>query len=521
MATLSKFGTFWKDIPVVGWAFDDEESLASAIGRQEIDDKYQSYTSDFLSAVNPLLTQSSSFTIDFGGASNKNKLIAIDRPLGVFNFALASKTLYKKIEYYSEELAKEQPDKFKYTEKQSGIVPPNLVNKATIGSKTNYYYKDPENNKEYVCIQQQDGTEAIKAGISGAVLKYGSRTKKVYNTYNRKGGKVKYVEIYSLYYFTSLSGETQFAIRHLPALMVANYLESIGIQTRIYITRFVKLFDVRIKAILRNGQRNPLYEMLDPALKGKKGKVLFIQPMPAKNYGDDLDLQKILMYGTDSSQFYAQIASNGISQEALSSDVFGNPDFSQEAYLEGFERYRQKYIQYTRNGIWRAKEVTAQGMIFFHDMSIKRLLSSFVRDARNAIGGSWAYVDALLNTEVNPFFNWWMVSSANTIKHKIDLLNSDNRVATIKEIDAELQSQSMSIDSIINDTSNNKLRDVFTQYRSEISDYLKLNDVYSYVDLLLLEMSTYAEGNYFPTPQESIDERNEFQENVLKDMIYV
>lgn len=515
---MASFGTFWENYPIVGWAYDDEEALVIDVPKAEIDSDYIDYQRIFDRRVAPIFS-GSSFSIDFGGASDKDRLIAIDRPLGVFNFSLASKTLYKKVEYYSDELAREQPDKFIASEKPSGIVPPNLVSKAVINGISNYFYKDKDIGKEYICVQQQEGTQGLALGLKNAALKFGSRTKKVYNTYAKKGGKVKYVEIYSLFYYAAISGETQFAIRHFPALMVANYLESIGIKTRVYMTRFVKLDEVRIKQKFKRGGRNPMYDMLSPAQQGRKVPALYIQPLPAKDYGEDLNIVKMLQFPKADAELYKTIANNGIKNEATTNDVFGDPLWSQEKYLEGFERYRQKYLQYTRTGIWRAKEVTAEGMIFYHDESLQSELNSFMGQLTNITNVN--EVDSLQQPNVNEFFNWWMITCANTIKHKIDLLNTDNRVLTIRDIDSDLNEQRLNLRMIIDKTTNQDLKNLFERTSREISNTLKVNDVYSYIDYLVQELTSYASGSYFPTPQESIDQRNEFAENVLKDLIYI
>jgi hypothetical protein len=123
----------------------------------------------------------------------------------------------------------------------SGIVPNILVEFILIGGENKYFYKD-DNGVEYPCEKRVKGQTAIDRKVPNAKLEYKSKTKKVFQTYKRKGGKVKYVEIYSLFYYSRLNNDLQFAIRHLPAMMVAEYLESIGIKTRIYMTRFVELF---------------------------------------------------------------------------------------------------------------------------------------------------------------------------------------------------------------------------------------------------------------------------------------
>ena len=50
--------------------------------------------------------------LNLGGDTEKTKIKPTDKSTGVFDFSLASIGMYKVPEYYSAELAKEQPNKF-------------------------------------------------------------------------------------------------------------------------------------------------------------------------------------------------------------------------------------------------------------------------------------------------------------------------------------------------------------------------------------------------------------------------
>ena len=52
--------------------------------------------------------------------------------------------------------------------------------------------------------------------------------------------------------------------------------------------------------------------------------------------------------------------------------------FSQIKYYEGIERYRNKYQEYVKLGLFKSKEVLPEAMLFFHDMVIKERMSSFI-----------------------------------------------------------------------------------------------------------------------------------------------
>lgn len=520
---MAIYGNFFAGYPVLGWSYDNLDEINSRLEESFLKNQIEEYKQIYDEQINPLITQTS-FSIDFGGESEKDKLIAVDRPLGVFNFSLASKTLYRKQEYYSPELASEYPKMFEHTEKPAGIVPPSLVNTVNVAGELKFYYRDEKLQRDFNCIKQQEGTQAISDGVFGASLKFGSRTRKVYNTYRKKGGKVKYVEIYSPFYFdrSVLNTELQYAVRHLPVMMVAKYLENAGIMTKVFLTRFVLLDQNRPYPIIRkafsDGTRNPLYELQENKKRGKSVESLFIQPIPVKQYGEELNLSKMMMYSRYDSSLYLRIAREALYNECSNNpDVFGNPTFTQDKYLEGFERFRQKYIEYTRMGIWKAKEVIAEGMIFFHDISIQKYFRNFMEDTRlRSISRN--EIDILKDPEVNAFFNWWMVASANTIKNKIDLLNSDDRIGTINKIQVQLRDHLLELESIVENTTAPSMEYLFREYGDKVKNVLSLGDIYSYIDLLTDEVTSYSQNNFFPTPEDSIESRDEFKTSVMRDL---
>jgi hypothetical protein len=85
----------------------------------------------------------------------------------------------------------------------------------------------------------QSGTGLIIPKHPTNKVKFASKTKKPYLKYKKQGGKVRYVEIYSAHYYTRMSDNFSFAIRHIPILMAAEYLEKMGTLTKLYMTRFV------------------------------------------------------------------------------------------------------------------------------------------------------------------------------------------------------------------------------------------------------------------------------------------
>jgi hypothetical protein len=205
---MAVFGN-WTGFPIVGWSFDDQEALIKAIadyegnradwGQRTYDDEITTYRRYFYDSNFKKVLFDFGLKFQLGGSKDKSRIITTDKPQGIFDFSLASKGLYRVPEYYSEKLAKDKPNRFAEYETLSGIVPPNFVQQRNILGIRQFYFID-EDGTEYVCQQYQKGTVAIKDNVKGAKLKFATNTKKVYLKFKRQGGKVNYVEIYSLFY---------------------------------------------------------------------------------------------------------------------------------------------------------------------------------------------------------------------------------------------------------------------------------------------------------------------------------
>jgi hypothetical protein len=211
------FASTFINQPVLGWAIDDFEQLYEIFKNLSSTTDYlkgrlDGYTDSFNSIS--MLFDSAPINLNLGGATEKSKLVPTDKSIGVFDFSLASRGLYRVPEYYSEKLAQEKPDRFVEFELPSGVIPPNFVKSDVLLGNKIFYYE--EGGVKYNCIIRQKGETDVELGVKGAKLKFATRTRKVYLTYKRNKGKVKYVEIYSLFYYTNLSGDVQYAIRHIP-----------------------------------------------------------------------------------------------------------------------------------------------------------------------------------------------------------------------------------------------------------------------------------------------------------------
>lgn len=529
---------FFKDDAILAWSVDDFEQLNEILQNtgfnlpQFIEEYNQKYYNNY---VLPLFLNAP-IKLNLGGETEKSKLITTDKPTGIFDFSLASLGMYKVPEYYSEKLKLEQPDKFKEFELPSGVVPSNLVKKDDFG----YFYED--NQERFDCVIRQKGETAIEEGIPNSRKKFATRNRKVYLTYKRNKGKVKYVEIYSLFYFTSLSGDLEYAIRHIPALMVAEYLETIGVKVRFYMTRFVTPATNGQKVKFELKENNDGYHLpMWDKNKNKEVTTLFIQPIIVKEFGQEFD--KSLGFALtqyDSQRLYEAIANEAQLKEANDIQLYGRPDREQDEYWEGIERYRNKYKEYVNKGIFKSKEVLPEAMLFFHDMSIKRYLSSFLEESLRCFpnlkgNNNEKKSKVLLDLNVNYFFNWWMRLSANNIKNKIDILNSvelrkdlaNIEIDLLKFID-EIREIWNNIDPTIEDDRGNKLVDIIKNNSlyilkefNIISSSSNINSgftFYDYITNISDEIKTFAKEGYYPTDQETIDKRVELFKQVDLEM---
>jgi hypothetical protein len=559
------FQSQYEGKPVLSWVIDDWEQFFEAMKIQEPNFNFQNFVNvykqvDYNDGIR-FLFENSPIKMNLGGETEKSKLVATDKPMGVFDFSLASMGMYKVPEYYSEKLAKEFPDKFKELELPSGVVPSDLITQSMLPNGENKYVYIDE-GKEFDCIIQQKGEAAIEQGVKGATKKYATTNKKVYLTFKKNKGKVKYVEIYSLFYFqvlgkpNQLNTNLEFAVRHIPALMITEYLESIGVKTRFYMTRFVELFQdvLELREFTDSGIELPLYKL---APNKENENNLFIQPIIAKEFGEEFDKALALSISqSNNRKVYEIMAEYALSKEVVGAvdtfrgnrrlkkpTVYGQPNFTQAEYREGFERYRNKYQEYVKLGLYKSKEVLPQAMLFFHDIVIADKFHPFMESIavyfdkfRN---GNPQEAEILIDNNVNPFFVWWMRLSANGLKHKIDLINSNELKKDLISIEQDLYRFKAELGEIVKNTpqpigTNFKngrgslsLIDYYTSFGNEIlREYDIIDSSFNisfkkYIYNIITEITTYAEGIFFETPkdrQETMDDLIKSIQQALKDI---
>jgi hypothetical protein len=190
--------------------------------------------------------------LDLGGDFDSARMKFTSLPRGVFNFGVASKGLYRKVEYYDET--------------NDIVVDSNLVLQSEINNLPYYNFKG---NKLYL-RKQQEGTFLIekhckdisieysennklhlpfKDGkiyngcgfevdkIKGiyAKLKYATTTKKIYMYREKLGGGISpFVDLFIVVGGTADADTENMLAKNLPTFIVADILEKAGVKVRIY-----------------------------------------------------------------------------------------------------------------------------------------------------------------------------------------------------------------------------------------------------------------------------------------------
>jgi hypothetical protein len=196
--------------------------------------------------------------------------------------------------------------------------------------------------------------------------------------------------------------------------------------------------------------------------------------------------------------------------------TLGDPDFEEFDYFEGIDRYRQKFQMYTDLGVFKSKEVLPEAMIFFHDYSIKLHLNDF----ENAFF-DYASTKTIVNRrdvyqypEVNAIFSWWMKALGNKIKHKIELLNSNTLSNDIRKVDFEIEDTRREAQELINNANASDLKKLYTTWTKKLIDAMSMNTLYQYITALNNEITAYSQDQYFATPEEDIEKKDELVEKI-------
>lgn len=561
MATFSH----WANNQLYGWALDSLDEFRDYVNQNSGID-FDSYVKDYKTSVYDRqlskLFEGGAVNFNLGGENDKSKLEFTDRPIGVFDFSLASQQLFRVHEFYSDQLKVEQPDLFKSYDVPAGVVPNYFVNKITIQGVNNFVYKNPDTGKEYICIRRQkgltklleqqpnlqtkiqEGTGLIIPSQPTNKVKFASKTKKPYLKYKRQGGKVRYVEIYSAHYYTRMANDFQFAVRHIPVLMAAEYLEKMGTLTKIYATRFVipSYQSNPTEPLEKDKLTNIVLPLYSEWVKtGKlKNESYVVMPMCVKEYGAEINKERFFAVSSSTfSRLYTAAVENMNFHEVEKNTLYqyGDPDWSENQYQEGFERFRQKFKAYSEKGVWKAKEIVPQGMIYFHDLVLNINFDNhvdYVTDAFRDNNDNRIPIHDLIrnNPSVNKWFEMWMRISAFTIKDKFDIFNTNKAAKVYRDIIKHQESVVQEIEFMIKIEQNrlfkDYLKDIFltmvlrpTTYYSNGSineSGYSYSDSINYITQKINEMTIYAANGIFETPQDQIEKRNEIAERLYDEL---
>jgi hypothetical protein len=206
--------------------------------------------------------------IDTGGAVKKARIKFTEDSRNTFSFSLAAKGLRREIEYYSEELALDNPDKFRlmplYSDDETivaGIVPAIFTASFEVSGVAYFTYTDDVTGKKYDLRQQQKGTAKmidlepsfkVLVGEDGIYrteptfsekykfsLKFYSVVKKSFLEYEKVGGgNAAAVDVYIPFDMVSGGVDTRMTPA-APIIMAAEYLAKAKIKLRLNIMRII------------------------------------------------------------------------------------------------------------------------------------------------------------------------------------------------------------------------------------------------------------------------------------------
>jgi hypothetical protein len=328
-----------------GWTRPDKDFVGSN-NLDELNNKLKEFQSPKLLDNSIAQIQNLFSLINLGGAFDKDRMVATDMPIGVFDFSLASKGLYKAQEYFCPELGRLinpdfilkigfDPDVFIYTEKKDDIP------------------------KSYSLIQQQEGTneirlmnnhieELVKSGetrematelskiqFPKAKLIFKTTTKKVNlvrrskTLKNNTVGNEKYVDLFLRIGGNANETPRSLLYRTMPSLLVAYFLNKAGIKTRI----------LGLDAIGDGSRNEATYRNFNR----------YMNSYVIKEYDDPFDFNEIAILSADSRTFRWRIFKSIACQfaENFKYDIGGGLGnaINGDQYLQMFERYKTFYIE--------------------------------------------------------------------------------------------------------------------------------------------------------------------------------
>lgn len=288
--------------------------------------------------------------INLGGAFDKDRMVATDLPIGVFDFSLASKGLYRPQEYYCSELKRlidpdfvkkvaSNPDIFAFTEKVDGKSKSYLLTQQQEGTRE--IEKMNEYIEELVKVGEtrEMATELAKAQFPKAKLIFRTTTKKVNlvrrskTLKNNAVGNEKYVDLFLRIGGNAMETPRSLLYRTMPSLLVAFFLDKAGIKTRIL--------------------------GLDPYASDYKSDTndrnfyRYMNAYVIKEYEDPFDFNEIAILSADSRTFRWKLFRSIGAQfwENFKKDNGSGLAYPIDGsqYLDMFERYKTFYVEEQKN----------------------------------------------------------------------------------------------------------------------------------------------------------------------------
>ena len=170
----------WDNHKIMGWIFETPESLKDIYAQQQsqksLNSMLKSYENTFEETMSPLFFDTQ-LKLNLGGENDKARLEFTDKPQGIFDFSLASNSLYRVAEYFSQEIYDSKLPFFEGFDLPKGVVPNSFVQTRQVGNSKEFYYEDLSDNKIYVCEQRQKGlTEALQKDPTLPLQKQGTMT---------------------------------------------------------------------------------------------------------------------------------------------------------------------------------------------------------------------------------------------------------------------------------------------------------------------------------------------------------
>jgi hypothetical protein len=298
--------------------------------------------------------------VDMGGTFKKSRLKITSDERGVFSFGLASQGLFKPQEYFSQELADDNPNEF--PEKPSGIVPSDQIEFVEIFSKMQYWYTSETTNKKYLCVRQQEGTREVNLGLRQKPI-FRTKTKKSYVMFEKKGGKAKMVEL-----FVPLHGSIYLG-NVLPLYLVVKFLRQMNIMVRINSIR--------------------MYAEADANSNRKKAvKEFYGWVVPIKDFGEDIDYNDIAKKTEDDNWWRTMYTMlRAMTDDAKyngKAETIGQGDDAEyrDDYNNVFSRYKNWYMEKIAKGEVPPLRVDKRLLLFggaFSSTSDEGIIAEFNR----------------------------------------------------------------------------------------------------------------------------------------------